>query len=151
MLRQTVATLLENRRKLQGKFTVVAHQEEDLDEPADMVSRDDALMERVMKVINDNMGNPDLSVEYIADQIGISRVHLHRRLKRMTGITPRDFLRNVRLTQAAKLLSKNYDISDVSVGVGFRSSATFATSFKAYFGMSPSDYVKKYQDENGEK
>ena len=151
VLRQTVATLLENRRKLQGKFTVVAHQEEDLDEPADMVSRDDALMERVMKVINDNMGNPDLSVEYIADQIGISRVHLHRRLKRMTGITPRDFLRNVRLTQAAKLLSKNYDISDVSVGVGFRSSATFATSFKAYFGVSPSDYVKKYQDENGEK
>ena len=151
VLRQTVATLLENRRKMQGKFGVVAHQEEDIDEPSDMTSRDDVLMERVMKIINENMSNPDLSVEYIADQIGISRVHLHRRLKHMTSATPRDFLRNVRLTQAAKLLSKkNYDIGDVSVAVGFRSSATFATSFKTYFGLTPTEYMKRNQ-EKGER
>ena len=106
----------------------------------------------MIKSINENMSNPDVIVEYIADQIGISRVHLHLRLKRITSATPRDFLRNVRLTQAAKLLSKkNYDIGDVSVAVGFRSSATFATSFKSYFGLTPTEYMKRYQNERGEK
>ena len=102
------------------------------------------MMERVMKVINENISSPDLSVEFIADKIGISRVHFHRRLKDATGLTPRDFVRNIRLSQAAKLLAgKNFDITDVAIATGFRSVSTFSTCFKGYLGMTPTEYARK--------
>ena len=95
-------------------------------------------------MINENISNPDLGVEFIADKIGISRVHFHRRLKNATGLTPRDFVRNIRLMQAAKLLSKtDTDVTGVSVATGFRSASTFSTCFKAYYGMSPTEYAHK--------
>ena len=110
----------------------------------ELVSPNDQMMERVMKVINENISSPDLSVEFIADKIGISRVHFHRRLKDATGLTPRDFVRNIRLSQAAKLLAgKNFDITDVAIATGFRSVSTFSTCFKGYFGMTPTEYARK--------
>ena len=68
-------------------------------------SPDDRLLNKVMKVINDNLGNPDLNVEMIATEVGISRVHLHRKLKELTNQSTRDLIRNVRLKQAASLLA----------------------------------------------
>ena len=61
-----------------------------------------------MKVINDNLGNPNLNVEMIATEVGISRVHLHRKLKELTNQSTRDLIRNVRLKQAASLLANQY-------------------------------------------
>ena len=142
ILRQTAENLLKNKRRLQGKYGV-ALQEEKMDK-IELVSPNDQMMERVMKVINENISSPDLSVEFIADKIGISRVHFHRRLKDATGLTPRDFVRNIRLSQAAKLLvGKNFDITDVAIATGFRSVSTFSTCFKGYFGMTPTEYARK--------
>ena len=142
ILRQTAENLLKNKRRLQGKYGV-ALQEEKMDK-IELVSPNDQMMERVMKVINENISSPDLSVEFIADKIGISRVHFHRRLKDATGLTPRDFVRNIRLSQAAKLLAgKNFDITDVAIATGFRSVSTFSTCFKGYFGMTPTEYARK--------
>ena len=67
----------------------MAQQEGKIDK-IEWMSPNDQMMERVMKVINENISNPDLGVEFIADKIGISRVHFHRRLKNATGLTPRD-------------------------------------------------------------
>ena len=72
ILRQTAENLLKNKRRLQGKYGV-ALQEEKMDK-IELVSPNDQMMERVMKVINENISSPDLSVEFIADKIGISRV-----------------------------------------------------------------------------
>lgn len=142
ILRQTAENLLKNKRRLQGKYGV-ALQEEKMDK-IELASPNDQMMERVMKVINENISSPDLSVEFIADKIGISRVHFHRRLKDATGLTPRDFVRNIRLSQAAKLLAgKDFDITDVAVATGFRSVSTFSTCFKGYFGMTPTEYARK--------
>ena len=142
ILRQTAENLLKNKRRLQGKYGV-ALQEEKMDK-IELVSPNDQMMERVMKVINENISSPDLSVEFIADKIGISRVHFHRRLKDATGLTPHDFVRNIRLSQAAKLLAgKNFDITDVAIATGFRSVSTFSTCFKGYFGMTPTEYARK--------
>ena len=142
VLRQTAENLLKNKRRLQGKYSV-AQQEGKIDK-IEWMSPNDQMMERVMKVINENISNPDLGVEFIADKIGISRVHFHRRLKNATGLTPRDFVRNIRLMQAAKLLSRtDTDVTGVSVATGFRSASTFSTCFKAYYGMSPTEYAHK--------
>ena len=90
-------------------------------------SPDDRLMERIMKVVNANIGNPDLTVEMIASEVGMSRVHLHRKLKELTNQTTRDFIRNIRMKQAAALLAeKRHAVSEVADLVGY-------TKFLQYF------------------
>ena len=94
-------------------------------------SPDDRLLNKVMKVINDNLGNPDLNVEMIATEVGISRVHLHRKLKELTNQSTRDLIRNVRLKQAASLLANQYhNITEVASLTGFTNIAYFSTAFK---------------------
>ena len=107
-----------------------------------------------MKVINDNIANPELSVEMVAETVGISRVHLHRKLKELTNQTTRDFIRNIRLKQAAELLSKKrYTIAEVADLTGFTNPNNFSTAFKDLYGMPPSIYMEQHlkQDKNKEE
>jgi YesN/AraC family two-component response regulator len=105
-------------------------------------SPDKKLLTRVLKVINENMSNPNLTVDMIAKSVGISRVHLHRKLKELTNQSTIDFLRNVRLNRALKLLRvKHSNISEVAQHVGFVSTAYFSTVFKERFGCTPSAYM----------
>ena len=146
VLRTTVMQLLKTRQMLQGKFHGDKQQEEHIDK-VEMESPDENLMKRVMKVINENMDNPELSVEVVADKVGISRVHFYRKMKDLTGQAPRDFVKYVRLKEAARLLAdKNYDITGVSVATGFKSLSAFSTSFKALYGLTPSEWVKQHGD-----
>ena len=97
-----------------------------------------------MKVLNKNLGNPDITVETLANEIGISRVHLHRKLKELTNQSPRDFIRNTRLRKAAKLLvEKKLTVAEVADLTGFRNPNNFATSFKELFGVSPTPTHRK--------
>lgn len=69
-----------------------------------------------MKVLDKNISNPDITVEMLAEEVGMSRVHLHRRLKELTNQSPRDFIRNTRLRQAAKLMSeKHLSVSEAAM------------------------------------
>ena len=143
VLRTTVMQLLKSRQLLQGKFHGDRHHEEHIDK-VEIESPDEHLMKRVMKVINENMDNPELSVEIIADQVGISRVHFYRKMKDLTGQAPRDFLKYVRLKEAARLLAeKKLDITGVSIATGFKSLSSFSTNFKSLYGLSPSEWVKQ--------
>lgn len=147
VLRTTVIQLMKTRQMLQGKYHGDKQQEEKIDR-VEMESPDEHLMRRVMKVINENMDNPELSVELIADKVGISRVHFYRKMKDLTGQAPRDFVKYVRLKEAARLLSKkNYDITGVSVATGFKSLSAFSTNFKSLYGLSPTEWVKKQEKE----
>ncbi|MBQ3926762.1 MAG: helix-turn-helix transcriptional regulator, partial [Bacteroidaceae bacterium] len=97
---------------------------------------------------NENISNPELNIEFIADKVGVSRVHFHRKINDLTGQTPGNFLRSIRMTQAAKLLaSKHLDITDVSIATGFKSISTFSTSFKQVYGMTPSEYMKRHEED----
>ena len=142
VLRQMVITMLTNRHRMQSKFDGSAEQTDKVDD-IELESPDEKLMERIMKVMNENLSNPELSVEFIADKVGLSRVHLHRKMKELTSQTPRDFIKNARLKQAAKLLSnKHLDITQVSLATGFRSISSFSTAFHQLYGMTPTDYMK---------
>lgn len=150
VLRTTVVQLLKSRQLLQGKFHGDRQHEEKIDR-VEIESPDEHLMKRVMKTINENMDNPELSVEMIADKVGISRVHFYRKMKDLTGQAPRDFLKYVRLKEAARLLSeKKLDITGVSIATGFKSLSAFSTNFKSLYGLSPSEWVKKMQKEEEE-
>lgn len=142
ILRRTIINLLTMRRTLKNKFTGKESQEEKV-EQRKIQTPDDALMQRVMEVINENIGDSDLSVYMIAQKVGISRVHLHRKMKELTNQTPHSFIRNIRLQQAAKLLKDGkQSITDVMYICGFSNSASFSTMFKNLYGCSPREYMQ---------
>lgn len=145
VLRSTANNLLNNRNKLQGKWAANNVTEEHI-EKRDVQSTDDQLLTRVVKVINEHIDDPELNVEVIADKVGISRVHFYRKMKELTGQSPRDFLKSIRLKEAARLLSeKHYDITTVCVETGFKNLSSFSTSFKSVYGISPTEYAKEHK------
>ena len=143
ILRRTIINLIHTHQMLRLKYGRNDQLEEQV-EQVKMKSPDEQLLDRVMKVINKNIGNSDLSVDSIADEVGISRVHLHRKMKELTGQTPHDFIRNIRLKQAAQLLSsQNMNITEVMFACGFNNAASFSTIFKKFYGMSPREYMNE--------
>ena len=142
ILKRTIANLINSRKQLQLKFGRNDQLESQVEEVA-LKSPDEKLLERVMKVINQNISNSDLSVDSIAAEVGISRVHLHRKMKELTGQTPHDFIRNIRLKQAARLLSMgDMNVTEVMYACGFSNLASFSTIFKKFYGMTPREYKK---------
>ncbi len=144
ILKRTIVNLINTHQMLRLKYGRNDRLEEKVDN-VNMKSPDEKLLERVMSVINKNLDNSDLSVDRIADEVGISRVHLHRKMKELTGQTPHDFIRNIRLKQAAHLLTnQNMNITEVMYACGFNNSASFSTIFKKFYGLSPRDYMKEH-------
>ncbi|MDR1936984.1 MAG: response regulator [Tannerellaceae bacterium] len=136
-----INNLINNRRMLKGKFSG-AQDQQDKVKSVDFKSSDEILMERIMSVINDNISNPGLNVELLVSKIGLSRVQLHRKLKELTGIPAGDFIRNIRLKQAAELLKgKKMNISQIAYAVGFANQTHFSTAFKKFYGISPTEYM----------
>ena len=143
ILRRTVLNLLTSRRTLRNKFNGNESQESNVAD-VQLKTPDEALMERIMQVINENLSDTDLSVDTIAQKVGISRVHLHRKMKELTNQTPHGFVRNIRLQQAAKMLrSSRHNIADVMFRCGFSNSASFSTMFKNLYGCSPREYMNR--------
>lgn len=143
MLKKTAANLIRNREKLRNTYAGQQAQEDKMQQ-IEAQSPDDKLMERVMQAVNGNLSNPDLTVEMIAAEVGISRVHLHRKLKELTNQTTRDFIRNIRLRQAAELLSKKrHSIAEVADLVGFSNPNNFSTAFKELYGVPPRVYMEQ--------
>ena len=145
ILRRTIINLINSHKLLRMKYGQTEKLEEKM-EQVKMKSPDEKLLERVMNTINKHINNSDLSVDMIAEEVGISRVHLHRKMKELTGQTPHDFIRSIRLKRAASLLaSKNMNITEVVYACGFSNAASFSTIFKSIYGMSPRDYMKEHR------
>ena len=143
ILRRTIVNLVHTHQMLRLKYGRNDQLEEQVDQ-IKIKSPDEQLLERIMKVINKNISNSDLSVDAIADEVGLSRVHLHRKMKELTGQTPHDFIRNIRLKQAAHLFAtRNMNITEVMYACGFNNAASFSTIFKKFYGMSPRDYMNE--------
>ncbi len=147
LLKSIVGSVIENRVRLKQKASDTI-ENKSLIEPIVLRSSDQVLYEKVIKIINENISNPDLNVEMLASNVGMSRVHMHRKLKELTGQSARDFIRSIRLKQAANLLSgEKLSVSEVMYALGFTNLSHFSNSFKEFYGMSP----KEYADKNREK
>lgn len=145
-LRIVVNNLLENVRRLRGKFSGALEQKDKM-EDVKVRGNDDALMERVMKCINAHITEQDFNVERLAEEVGISRAQLHRKMKEITGVTTSDFIRNLRLEQGAKLLREgNVNVTQVAFAVGFNNQTHFSSVFKKHFGVSPTAYVQQHKE-----
>ena len=146
ILRRTIQNLLNSRRLLKMKYERT-DQLEDRVEDIRLKSPDEKLLEKIMECVRKNITNSDLNIDMISDEVGISRVHLHRKMKELTGQTPHDFIRGIRLKKAAQLLAeKGMNVTEVMYACGFANSASFSTIFRKYYGMSPRDYMREHQE-----
>lgn len=106
---------------------------------------DNLFYQRLMQVIEHNIGNSEFSVESLADAIGLSRAQMYRRCKQLTGNSPVEILRIQRMRRAGQLLSTTgQNVSEVTYACGFTSPSYFTKCFKEYYGMSPTDFVRHH-------
>ncbi len=139
----TIDNLLRTRQRLKGKFSGAQQQANRVAQP-EVKGNDEQLMERIMRSVNKNLGDSDFSVEILTQEVGISRAQLHRKMKELTGLSTSEFVRNIRLEQAARLLrEQKINVTQVAYTVGFSNLAHFSTIFRKHFGLSPSEYVEK--------
>ena len=142
-LHMVINNLISKNLRLKGKFSGTQQQKDKVEEKQ-VKGNDELLMERVMKVINDHLDDSDFNVEILTKEVGISRAQLHRKMKEMTGLPISEFIRNIRLEQAVRLLEEQkINITQVAYITGFSSLAHFSTVFRKQFGVSPTDYVEQ--------
>lgn len=132
--------LISTRQKLRGKYSGSLDSTEKI-EPPRVKGINDNLMKNIDKYINDRISEPDLNVDTLSEAIGISRSQLHRRLKEIVGVSPSDYIRNIKLQKACELLrGTDVDVAQVAYSLGFNAQSHFSTLFKKYTGMTPSEY-----------
>ena len=144
-LKLRIVRLLEERARLRNAFT------QELRSPAasdlkigKTESVDDVFMRKFMALIEESYPDSDFSIEKASDMLGLSRVHLYRKVKELTGVTPTDFLRNYRLKRAAALLrEKGRNVNEVAYATGFSSPPYFSKCFKAAYTVTPTEYQEK--------
>ena len=142
-----IDNLVDNVRRIRGKYSGAQGQKAKI-EQIQVKGNNDALMERVMKYMNEHLTDPDLNVEKLTEDVGISRAQLHRKLKEIAGVSAGEFIRNLRLEQAARLIEEGQiNITQVAYSVGFNNQTHFSTVFKKHYGMSPSEYAETKRKE----
>ena len=142
-----IDNLVDNVRRIRGKYSGAQGQKAKI-EQIQVKGNNDALMERVMKYMNEHLADPDLNVEKLTEDVGISRAQLHRKLKEIAGVSAGEFIRNLRLEQAARLIEEGQiNITQVAYSVGFNNQTHFSTVFKKHYGMSPSEYAETKRKE----
>ena len=143
-LEARAAGLIANRQRMKGKFSGIQEQQGMVKE-IELKGNDEQLMERIMKVVNERLTDEDFNVEALVDAVGLSRAQFHRRMKDMTGLSPAEFIRNLRMQQAAKLLEKgDVSVAQVTYAIGMSNPNHFTAAFRKYFGVSPTEYMAKH-------
>ncbi|MBT8381659.1 MAG: response regulator [Ignavibacteriaceae bacterium] len=139
-LQVRIKSLIEQRRKLQIKFSsgefVPAREEKKLNK------LDAQFMQKLMGIIDLHIAEEEFSIDQFGREAGMSRSQIHRKLKALTGRSPSQYLRLVRLSKAKNLIEEQKGtVSEISYAVGYSSPAYFSRCFKSEFGYPPSDLV----------
>ena len=134
--------LLQERQKLRERLLEKLRDNKLLlSEPEKVESIDDAFLRKFAEQIEAVYADPEYNVEKLSETLGLSRGHLHRKIKELTGPAPVEFLRTYRLNKATQLLRQNaYTVSEVAYRTGFSSPAYFSKCFKAVYGVTPTEY-----------
>jgi AraC-like DNA-binding protein len=141
-LTATLRNLLAQRQRLRGKYSGAQQAGVERAEVPEQRGNDELLMDRIMQSINKHLADSEFTVDQLCTEVGISRAHLHRKMKEMTGLPITEFIRNIRLEQAARLLrEQKLNITQVAYTVGFSNLGYFSTMFRKHFGVAPRDFV----------
>tara|TARA_R110000764_G_scaffold42426_6_gene95590 strand:+ start:8535 stop:12548 length:4014 start_codon:yes stop_codon:yes gene_type:complete len=143
LLIHKVHNLIKNRIKLIARFkTEIAMEPEAITS----TSADEQFLKQVIEIIKDNISDSNFKVEHITNKIAMSRSPFYKRLKNLSGLSPNEFIRMVRMKHAVQLLTKSdKNISEIAYEVGFSSPKYFRLCFKEQFGVTPSEFGKAPQ------
>ncbi|MDX2413698.1 MAG: hybrid sensor histidine kinase/response regulator transcription factor, partial [Bacteroidales bacterium] len=138
ILRATIKNLINSKEKLRsGILHISGFDFKD----TNISSVDEVFLNKLKTLIEDNLDNSEYNVEMLSLDMGMSRTHLFRKMKSLTGQTYITFIKTLRLQKAARLLKTGkLNISEIAFSVGFSDPKYFSKTFKQEFGVSPSDY-----------
>ena len=139
MLLARITNLVEDRRK---RIASLSSPVEFSPSDIAVTTIDQKFMEKVMGYLEDNMDNEDYSVESLASDVGMHRMSLYRKIQSLTGMTPSEFIRSIRLKRAVQIMNADpgLNVGEVSAMVGFGSPKLFSQHFKEAFGVNPSKF-----------
>jgi YesN/AraC family two-component response regulator len=141
LLKSKVNKTIEIRQQLRKRFSQLPEADP---KELDMSDTDKKLLSKLNEFIEKNIQESDLSIESTAEELGLSRGHLHKKMKALTGVSPSEYIRNIRLKKAADLLRlRKYTIEEITYEVGFSSPSYFSRSFNHYYGTSPSKFINQ--------
>ncbi len=141
-LRARVKNLIKQRQILEASYRQRLMR---LDpQTSDDELKGDSFLAKLLNIMDKQMDNNTLTVDELVDDMGMGRTVFFNKLKSLTGLSPVEFIREMRIKRAAQLLEqKNYNITEVTYMVGMNDSRYFAKCFKATYGMTPSEYRKQ--------
>ena len=138
-LRARIRNLIEQRKRLHEHFRrngIVGFDDSKL------LSIDKQFLRKIFHIITENIASLSFSVESLAEMAAVSRSLLHKKVVSLTGESPVELIRRMRLTSAAELITKNAgNVSEIALEVGFANPSYFSECFKKQFGVSPSQYA----------
>lgn len=140
-LRVRVKNLIEQRKRLARKYRAALTKPiPDNYEP----SLDEKFLRKAKSIVEENIANTAFGVAQMAGEIHLSRAQLFRKLKAITGLSPNEFINDIRLEKAASLIKGKTDIvTQIGYSVGYNEQSYFAKRFRKKFGMSPREYATK--------
>lgn len=142
MLMVRIEKLIEQQEKRKQEFSKNIEVNPSL---ITITSVDEKLIQRALEYIEKNMDNTEYAVEELSRDLGMTRMNLYRKLQSITGNTPSDFIKSIRLKRAAQLLQgSRLTMAEVADRVGFSSASYFTKCFKEMFGVTPTQYAETY-------
>jgi DNA-binding response OmpR family regulator len=143
LLELTIKNVFLQKQKIKDRYQKDYHTE--VKELAHSV-KDKEFLEGLIGVIEANLTKPEMNIDFICTQIGMSRTKLFTKIKNITGQSIGDFIRTIRLKKAAQLLTlQDMSITDVMYGVGIQTQSYFTKAFKNEFGKTPTQFLKDLQ------
>jgi DNA-binding response OmpR family regulator len=140
LLQVQIANLLKNRRKIKEHFAsspfddvgVMAHSK-----------TDEAFLKKLDEYIRDNIKDPNIDIDMLAEHMFMSRTTFYRKIKSLSSLSPKELIDITRLKKAAGLIAENeFSIYEISKMVGYSSQSLFSRNFQKYFKMSPVEYFQ---------
>ncbi|MFI3305133.1 MAG: two-component regulator propeller domain-containing protein [Rikenellaceae bacterium] len=145
-----IETLLNNQSKSRGEFK---HNKSNIAiAQMEYTSVDEQLLMQAIDIVTRNIDNSEFEIKDFLDAMGMTNSMLYRKLKSLTGLSPNEFVRNIRLKAAYNLITEKYDsvtISEVAYAVGFNIPKYFTLCFKREYGYTPSHYKDMLMEQNG--
>src|SRR5690606_35778865 len=139
-----IHNLLESKERLKEKFS---SQNVLIADDIEMTTPDEELLKKAFEIVEDNISNDQFDIPFFCSELGVSRSVLFVKIKAWTNLTPNNFIQEIRLNSAAKLLKQaKFSVSQVCYKVGFKDPKYFRKCFHKKFNMSPTEYAGKFSE-----
>jgi AraC-like DNA-binding protein len=140
LLEARIDNIFERRRRLMKKSGKIDVSPEEIV----ITDKDEQMIRKVMAWLEDNVADPDITIDQLSVHIGMGRTSMYNKIKGLTGKAPVELIQEFRMEKATFYLkSGQYSVSETSYKVGFSDPGYFSRCFKKHFGVSPADYIKQ--------